>query len=57
LPGLRPDTSGALFVVGIDDGVKHDSTALVCVKYDRNTDNLLLADHKIWQPTPGAHRL
>lgn len=32
----------------------HDSTALVCVKYDQHSDNLVLADHRIWQPVPGA---
>ena len=32
----------------------HDSTALVCVKYDQHSDNLVLADHCIWQPVPGA---
>ena len=53
LPGLRPDATGALFV-GIDASVKHDSTALVCVKYDQHSDNLVLADHCIWQPVPGA---
>ena len=53
VPGLRPDTTGALFI-GIDASVKHDSTALVCVKYDTTTDNLVLADHRIWQPGPGA---
>jgi phage terminase large subunit-like protein len=49
-PGLRPDTSGALFI-GIDASVKHDSTALVIVKYSENSDNLVLAAHKIWIPT------
>ena len=52
-PGLMPDPSGALFI-GIDASVKHDSTALVCVKYDQHTDNLILADHRIWAPSPGA---
>jgi hypothetical protein len=53
MPGLLPDTTGALFI-GLDASVKHDSTALVCIKYDRFTDNLILADHRIWQPSPGA---
>ena len=51
--GLRPDPTGALFA-GIDASIKHDSTALVCVKYDRHTDNLLLADQRIWVPSPGS---
>ena len=53
IPGLRPDPTGALFI-GIDASVKHDSTALVCVKYDRDTDNLILADYRIWVPSPGS---
>ena len=52
-PGLRPDISGALFI-GIDASVKHDSTALVAVKYDTQNDNLVLADHRIWTPSPNA---
>jgi hypothetical protein len=52
-PGLRPDPTGALFI-GIDASVKHDSTALVCVKYDAKSDNLVLADHRIWTPSPNA---
>ena len=51
VPGLKPDPSGILFI-GIDASVKHDSTALVAVKYDRYTDNLVLADHRIWVPSP-----
>jgi hypothetical protein len=39
-PGLRPDPNGALFI-GIDASVKHDSTALACVKYDQHSDNLV----------------
>jgi len=47
----RPDLSGSLFV-GVDASVRRDSTACVCVKYDAHTDRLVLADHKIWKPTP-----
>jgi phage terminase large subunit-like protein len=50
-PGLWEDTSGGLFI-GIDASVKHDSTALVAVKYDRRSDDLILAAHRIWQPSP-----
>src|SRR5437762_210937 len=53
LPGLRPDPTGALFI-GIDASVKHDSTALVCLKYDKHSDSLVLADYRIWVPGPGA---
>lgn len=34
--------------------MKHDSTALVAVKYDTQSDNLVLADHRIWTPSPNA---
>ena len=50
-PG-RPDLSGSLFV-GVDASVRRDSTACVCVKYDENSHGLVLADYKIWKPTPG----
>jgi phage terminase large subunit-like protein len=52
-PGLRSDPTGGLFI-GIDASVKHDSTALVCVKYQRHSENLVLAAHRIWVPTPDA---
>src|SRR5919106_727592 len=52
IPGLRPNPTGSLFI-GIDASVKHDSTALVAVKFDELTDSLILADHRIWQPSPG----
>ena len=47
-----PDLSGSLFV-GVDASVRRDSTACVCVKYDENSHGLVLADYKIWKPTPG----
>jgi phage terminase large subunit-like protein len=50
LPGLENDPTGALFI-GIDASVKHDSTALVCVKYAAESDSLVLADHRIWVPS------
>jgi phage terminase large subunit-like protein len=51
-PGLREDLTGNLFV-GVDVGLKSDSTAIVAVKYDRFTDKLIVAGHRIWQPKPG----
>ena len=51
-PGLREDLTGSLFL-GVDVGLKSDSTAVVAVKYDRNTDKLVVAGHRIWQPQPG----
>jgi phage terminase large subunit-like protein len=50
-PGLRPDTTGSLYI-GIDASVKHDSTALVCVRYSPTSDALVLAAHRIWVPSP-----
>ena len=47
-----PDLSGSLFI-GVDASVRRDSTACVCVKFDETTDNLVLADYKIWKPSPG----
>jgi hypothetical protein len=50
---LRPDPTGSLFIRG-DASVKHDSTALVAVKYTAGaSDPLTLATHKIWIPSPG----
>jgi hypothetical protein len=37
----------------VDIGLKSDSTAIVAVKYDRHSDRLIVAGHKIWQPRPG----
>jgi phage terminase large subunit-like protein len=50
-PELKPATAGDLFI-GIDASVKHDSTALVAVKYDKYSDDLILATHRIWHPSP-----
>jgi phage terminase large subunit-like protein len=48
----RPDLSGSLFI-GVDASVRRDSTACVALKYDDHSDRLVLADYKIWKPTPG----
>jgi phage terminase large subunit-like protein len=50
-PG-RPDLSGSLFI-GVDASVRRDSTACVCLKYADDSDQLVLADYKIWKPSPG----
>jgi hypothetical protein len=50
-PG-RPDLSGSLFI-GVDAAIRKDNLAVVAVKYDNHSDSLMLADHKIWKPTPG----
>ena len=51
-PGLREDLTGNLFV-GVDVGLKSDSTAIVAVKYDRFSGRLMVAGHRIWHPRPG----
>jgi phage terminase large subunit-like protein len=50
--GLREDLTGSLFV-GVDVGLKSDSTAIVAVKYDQFSDKLQVAGHRIWLPRPG----
>jgi phage terminase large subunit-like protein len=39
-------------VVGVDAGVKRDSTALVAVGYDAHRGKVGIAYHRIWTPTP-----
>lgn len=50
--GLSEDLTGSLFV-GVDVGLKSDSTAIAAVKYDTFSDRLVVAGHRIWQPRPG----
>jgi phage terminase large subunit-like protein len=47
-----PALEGSLFI-GVDASVRRDSTACVAVKYEEDSDSLVLADYKIWRPTPG----
>jgi hypothetical protein len=49
LLGRRP---GVRLYVGVDAGIKHDSSAVVSVYWDG--DRLALAGHRIWQPSPTA---
>jgi hypothetical protein len=49
---LREDLTGSLFL-GVDVGLKSDSTAIVAVKFDQFSDRLIVAGHRIWQPRPG----
>ena len=39
-------------VIGCDASTKHDSTAVVGVQYDYASDQLSIAFHRIWTPTP-----
>lgn len=41
----------ALFV-GVDAGIKHDAAAVVGVRWDEKGEKLVLANHRIWRPTP-----
>lgn len=49
---LSEDLTGDLFV-GVDVGLKSDSTAAVCVKFDDRSDKLVVGGHRIWLPRPG----
>jgi phage terminase large subunit-like protein len=46
---LLPTRDVRLFI-GVDGSIKHDSAAIVAVRWDG--DHLALALHRIWQPTP-----
>src|SRR5438132_11383583 len=48
----HPDLSGSLFI-GVDAAVRKDNAAIVCLKYADESDQLVLADYKIWKPLPG----
>jgi phage terminase large subunit-like protein len=51
-PGLAEDLTGSLFL-GVDVGLKSDSTAVCAVKYDQFSDRLVVAGHRIWMPQGG----
>jgi phage terminase large subunit-like protein len=40
--------------IGIDASVKHDTTAIVVVTWDRARNKVRLVAHKVFQPTPAA---
>ncbi len=44
--------SDAPIFIGVDAGIKHDTAAVVAVKWDKHTDKLVLVSHRIWKPTP-----
>jgi hypothetical protein len=48
----HPDLSGSLFI-GVDAAIRRDNAAVVCLKYADDSDQLVLADYKIWKPLPG----
>ena len=51
---LTPLLRGAHTVtlsVGVDAGIKHDSAAIVATYFDEESGKVILANHRIWQPT------
>jgi len=53
-PDHRPllPTKKVSLTIGVDVGIKHDSAAVVGVYYDRVMAKVVLANHRIWQPSP-----
>jgi len=50
---LSPALNGKAVFVGVDLGVKSDSSAVVAVGWDSTGKKLVTAFHKIWRPTRG----
>jgi phage terminase large subunit-like protein len=48
---LLPEPAHPLFV-GVDAGIKHDAAAIVAVWWDTAKEKLVLAQHRIWRPSP-----
>lgn len=46
-----PILSGATIFVGVDIGVKHDSTGIVGVCWNETGKKIKIACHKVWKPT------
>lgn len=51
LSPMLPNFDHPLFV-GVDASTKHDSSAVVAVRWDEKGEKLVLASHRIWKPTP-----
>ena len=49
---VKSDRRQLPVVIGCDASTKHDSTAVVGVQYDYVADQLSIAFHRIWTPTP-----
>jgi phage terminase large subunit-like protein len=47
----NPILSGVALYLGIDVGVKSDNAAVVGVTWERTSQKLFLATHKVWRPT------
>ncbi len=52
LSSLMPLSTKKLFV-GVDIGIKRDTTAVVAVYYDYDLQKIRLAKHMIWEPSKG----
>jgi hypothetical protein len=48
---LVPTRARPIFV-GVDVGVKHDAAAVVAVSWDEGNKKLVLANDRIWRPSP-----
>ena len=49
---VKSDRRQLPVVIGCDASTKHDSTAIVGVQYDYASDQISVAFHRIWTPTP-----
>jgi phage terminase large subunit-like protein len=49
--GHAPRNPGLSIWVGVDASIKHDSTAIVAITWDDQTQRLRLVTHQIFQPT------
>jgi hypothetical protein len=50
--GRHVTNRGLSIWVGVDASVKHDSTAIVAVSWDRPAEKVRLVQHRIFQPSP-----
>ena len=53
-PTVSPSLQGSSVFVGVDLGVKSDSSAVVAVGWRRPTKQLVTAFHRIWRPTKNS---
>lgn len=50
--GHTPSNRGLPIWVGVDASIKRDSTAIVATTWDRNTQQVRLVTHNVFQPNP-----
>jgi phage terminase large subunit-like protein len=52
-PGFSPHLfSQENIFVGVDCGLKHDNAAVVAVAWAKQSNKLMIVNHRIWHPTP-----